>query len=170
MKKLLAVVLVAVVCCGLIACGKKVDITKLPDNQDISLKVIKSEFFKVQNMSEDDYDGKMILGYKNPKTVKVNDVECNAYYAFYGNESDGELYEILYDAEYTDDNYTSIKKYFDDNYGALKVFNAEDYPEAGFSFEPDIDVRVIETKEGIWAVYMFETDGAVRLSFMKASE
>lgn len=167
MKKLMSLILALVMCLTLAGCGgdgasrETFDVTKFPENQELSLDAKKDEIFQAAGISEEDVDYDYGFDYKNPQTVNLEDVECLVYYIFY---SDDKPSCILYDAKATDDNYNKIEKFFEENYGGLGEFDEKDYPNASLSFrvEDNLDVRVIKGEDYDWCVYAFRNDDAVR--------
>lgn len=115
MKKVLCVLLAAVLCCGLLGgCNKKEEIDTLPHDDGIRLSDSKEEIIKKEGLKEENENGGVISGYPKSEKVKILDTEFECLYQFSDRDCIGTL---RYLAPYNDELYQKIKNLFNEKYG-----------------------------------------------------
>lgn len=154
MKKILALLLAAVMCCGmLVGCGgeqEKADKTELlPHNSKIRISDTKEDVEKLETLEEDGFD--CIVS----EPCKIDGKECTVTYQF--SQEDNSIGTVLYD--FKDATLEDVKDYMNSMYGELE----KDAREGKYG--PGAEGRyIVRSDERVWTIHGFTANnGATRI-------
>lgn len=165
MKKIVSMLLVAVMCCGLlVGCGDKkredlaedqakvVDVNKLPHNQEIKLTDTKENVIAKDKL-EENVTEMTVFGKR--EEVRIAGVSATVGYDF---NNDDEIAVVLYDVKNTDSNRNAIQEFIDKNYGNL---NSDEVTKR----------KIISVDGKAWIIGYFEVDqNTLRVAISRQTE